>query len=190
MMPSDEKRLTLITRIFIGVMAFCIIMLLWQFYNYDKGMTQAQIDHPAQQHFFFYNTNAGAPLAPVTHRDAHVRQVEFNGVENSPSAGSFTCAVTLKNDGSAKAVNVQVMVRPFRGIPLGDEDVGGPNRGTLSDNDPRAQFGQWVAFPDLAPGESSTQKVTFIMQSGLHAGNNPSPDIQYETAKDAATPAP
>jgi len=175
---SRLRKLIIAFWIFIGC------MLLWQFYEYDQGLTQAEEAHPTQEHFFFYQTNL-APVAPPPqrHDGAYVEQTSFTTRDNTPATGSFTCQVTLKNDGNAKAVGVQVMVRPYRGIRTGDEDMGHTPLGVLSDNDPLAQLGQWVTFPDLAPGESSTQSVVFLSHPDVQPGANPNPDLVFQTDK-------
>ena len=100
-----------------------------------------------------------------------------------PATGSFTCKVTLKNLGHAKAAGVQVSVRPFRGTRTGDEDVGQSPYHTRSDNSALAQFGQWLNLPDLGPGESSTQSVIFLSRPGVEPGSNPSPEITFTSEK-------
>jgi len=163
---------------------FIIIVLLWQFYNYNQGMTQDAVEHPQQQHFFFYHSNdLASPAAPgpAHHTGAFVHQVGFKVMSDTPGQGSFTCAVTLKNDGDAKAVNVQVHVRPFKGIMLGDEDE--TELKPLPDNDPISQLGQWVTFPDIAPGESATQTAVFLNQRVMKPGSNPNPEVIFETEK-------
>jgi hypothetical protein len=162
---------------------FVVMMLFWQFYTYDRHAQQVSIEHPQQeQHFFFLHTNAPTG-GPVVHNDAYVRQISFAARANTPSQGMLTCSVVLRNDGKAKATNVQVMVRPYRGIRLGDDDAGHAKPGYLNDSDPISQLGQWVTFPDLAPGESSTQTAVFVSQQGLTPGDNPGPNIEYQTAK-------
>jgi hypothetical protein len=153
-------------KLIIAFWIFIVIMLLWQFYTYNQGLKQAAIDHPQQEHFYFFQTNAAAPSAPAPAQPSgpDVEQTAYSVEENTPTSVSFTCHVTLKNVGNAKAVNIQVRVRPYRGMRLGDEDVGNSTLKILDENDPLSQFGQWVGFPDLAPGESSTQSVIFLNQ--------------------------
>jgi hypothetical protein len=152
-------------KLIIAFWIFIVIMLLWQFYTYNQGLTQAAIDHPQQEHFWFTNSVA-APAAPTQpHANGpDVEQTGYSVEENTPTSVSFTVHVTLKNVGNAKAVGVQVRVRPYRGMRLGDEDVGNSPLRILPEDDPLSQFGQWVSFPDLAPGESSTQSVIFLNQ--------------------------
>jgi hypothetical protein len=166
------------------IIAFWIFigfMLLWQFYDYDKGLTQEAAAHPKQQQFFFYHTNA-APIGPtvVQHKGAYVEQTRFTVEQNVPGTGSITCHVTATNKGLAKATGVEISVHPYRGTRLGDEDVGRSPLTNLPDSDPRAQLNQWVPFPDLDPGESNTQSVVFISQSGVTPGGNPKPDILFQ----------
>jgi hypothetical protein len=178
---STTRKLIIAFWIFIGC------MLLWQFYTYDQGLTRAEVEHPTQQHFWFTNSAAAAPAAPTKAlaNGAVVQQTGFSVENNAPSAGSFTCHVTLKNVGNAKAVGVQVSVRPYRGITLDDQDVGHarPAAVTLSDSDPISQYGQWVSFPDLAPGESGTQNAVFLSRTDVIPGTNPNPEIQFQTEK-------
>jgi len=175
---SRTRMLIIAFWIFIGV------MLIWQFYTYNQGLTQAAIDHPQQEHFYFFQTNS-APIAPsLAHSNgADVQQVHYSVEEDTPSAGNMTCHVTLKNEGNAKAVGVQIFVRPFRGASNYDEDVGRSDTKPLSDDDPVSQFGQWLTFSDLAPGESSTQSVVFLSRHFVIQGKNPKPQILFQTEK-------
>jgi len=166
-------------------------MLIWQFYTYNEGLKQASIEHPTQEHFWFTNGAPAAPTAPVAPAQAtgaDVQQTAFTIEGNTPSTGSMTCHVTLKNEGGTKAVGIQVKVRPYRGASKFDEDVGRSDPTPLSDDDPISQFGDWVNFPDLAPGESSTQSVVFMARTFMVPGTNPKPEILFQTDKAQATP--
>ena len=171
-----------------AIVAFWVViigMLLWEFYSYNHGLTQEAIEHPPQQHFYFYHSNS-APVAPAppAHNGPAVVQTGFEVASNSPGLGSFTCRVTLKNVGRLKATGVQVNVRPYKGIALGDVDEGGHhNTNNLSDTDPTSLIGQWVTFPDLAPGESATQTAVFIMRREVQPGTNPEPEIIFDSKK-------
>ena len=146
---------------------FIVIMLLWQFYSYNQSLKQQAIDHPTQTQFFFLHTNAPPVAAtPVPKNGPDVQQVRYTVENNAPSDGNFTVHVTLKNVGNAKAVSVQIHIRPYRGMRLGDEDVGNSPLRILPDDDPLSQYGDWLTFPDLAPGESSTQSVIFLDHQG------------------------
>jgi hypothetical protein len=155
-------------KLIIAFWIFVLIMLIWQFYSYNQRVTQDAINHPQQQHFWFTNSLGGpvAPVAPTVQNGADVEQTGYTLEDNVPANGSFTIHVTLKNVGNAKATGVQIHVRPYRGMRLGDEDAGNSVLRILPEDDPLSQFGDWVDFPDLAPGESSTQSVSF-----LHQGN-------------------
>ncbi len=170
---------------------FIIIMLLWQFYTYDQGLTQQAVEHPTQQHFWFTNGASSTAPPPPPHRDgADVEQTSFQVQQNKPNAGSFTFQVTVKNVGNAKAVGVQVDIRPYRGISLGDEDAGHTSSAVLSDSNPISQIGEWVNFPDLAPGESATESAVFLNRGDVRPGTNPTPDILFETEKAAPAQTP
>lgn len=171
------------------ITAFWIViggMLIWQFYTYNQGITQEAIEHPQQKQFFFLppSTKTNTATAPVQHIGPYVEQTVYTVQPDTPT-GSFTCNVTLKNVGMVKAVDVRVAVRPYRGTRMDDEDVG-PNTQTitiLNDNDYRAQVCTWVTFPDLAPGESSTQSTVFLNRTDVKPGPNPRPDIFFEPEK-------
>jgi hypothetical protein len=49
---------------------------------------------------------------------------------------------------------------------LGNEDAGNSPLHILPEDDPLSQYGAWVSFPDLAPGESNTQTVSFLDRAG------------------------
>ena len=155
------------TKAIIAFWVFIIAMLIWQFYDYNKGLDQAAIEHPQQTHFYFIHTN-GPPVAPtpVQINGPDVEQVGYTIENSAPVQGNFTVHVTLKNLGTVKAVGVEIHVRPYRGMRLGDEDGGNSNLRILSDDDPLSQYGDWLSFPDLAPGESSTQSVSFLDHEG------------------------
>ena len=178
--------MTPLRKLIVAFWIFIVIMLLWQFYTYDQGLKEASIDHPQQEHFYFFHTNAASATPTQAHIDGpDVEQTIYTVEENAPSPGSFTCHVTLKNIGNAKAVGIQVAVHPYRGTRTDDEDVGPNTQQTtiLNDNDFRAQMVDWVTFPDLAPGESSTQSVVFLSRDDVKPGPNPKPEILFQAEK-------
>jgi hypothetical protein len=178
--------MTPIRKLIVAFWIFIVIMLLWQFYTYDQGLKEAEIDHPQQEHFYFFHTNAASVAPSQAHIEGpDVEQTLYTVEENAPSLGSFTCHVTLKNIGNAKAVGIQVAVRPYRGTRTDDEDVGPNTQQTtiLNDNDYRAQLTEWVTFPDLAPGESSAQSVIFLSRTDVKPGPNPKPEILFQAEK-------
>jgi hypothetical protein len=158
-------------------------MLVWQSYTYETNLEKVNDAQP--QHFFFDPSRDQKPAAadPNLHA-ADVRQTGYS-VTNNPVSKSFVCHVVLTNKGNARAVGIQVFVRPFRGALVngarnGDGEL--PHR--LSDNDPLAQQGQSVEAPDLAPGESCTVSATFFMsRSDVQPSSNPNPQITFETEK-------
>jgi len=175
------------------IIAFWICIgciLLWQFYTYDQGLDRAG-PAASQQHFYFFHTNGPASaLAKAHHDGADVEQTDFSVDDNTPATGSYTCRVTLKNVGNAQAIGVQVKVRPYRGISNYDEDTGHQNLVAPNDDDPISVFGDYVAFPDLAPGESSTQSVVFLSRPEYKPGKNPNPEILFQSAKASPPPVP
>jgi len=170
-------------------------MLLWQFSSYNQHLDQDAIEHPQQQHFFFYPTNqaSGVTVEPTAVVDGpNVQQERYWTEDKTPTPNNFVAHFILKNVGNAKAVSIQIMIRPYSGTTVGDEDNGHSQTHILSDSDPLSQLGQVVDVPDLAPGEeSAVQNVTFFKQGGAPLGSNPHPAItfQRDQASPAATPA-
>lgn len=166
---------------------FIIVMLIWQFYSYNQQLSTPDPQHPTQEHFFFYQpSHAAAAATPVTHDGPYVVQTGFRVQDSTPTDTSFTCHVTLKNTGKAKATGVQVCVRPYRGALDYDPDSGeskGARPGLQDDSSSRASVSQWVSFPDLAPGESSTQSAVFMKDGASIYGINPQPEITFQPEK-------
>lgn len=161
---------------------FVITMLLWQAYQYNAKIS-APAEHPTPEHFFFYQ-HTGKAAGPVEHDGPFVEQTGFDVLDNTPTDTSFTCRVTLKNTGKAKAINVGMSVSPFKGALAENVDDGGRNDSRkLSEADPLTQIKQWVSFPDLDPGQSVTQSVVFTKVGSSEYGTNPKPQIVYEPEK-------
>ena len=160
-------------------------MLVWQFYSYNHGMNVAQAANPEQGHFYFYPPGTKPPEAtPAPKTDgADVRQVDYQIKDGQPNPSCFMSHVVLKNVGTAKATNVRIWVRPYRGITIGDEDAGWPPTHPLSDNDPLAQIGEWLAFPDLAPGDSSAEDVIFTVHSNVKPGQESRPADHFSNGE-------
>lgn len=159
-------------------------MLLWQAYSFEmKSEKEIEAKGPPK-HFFFdpKMDDAYTPGGPATNAVIHMRaanvQQETYWTTGDREAGSFESHVVLKNRGNARAVAIQVEVRPYRGIPMGED---GRKSYILPESDPLSQFGQWVSAPDLAPDESCTQTVTFVARPGYTPGYNPYPQIMFKT---------
>jgi hypothetical protein len=185
-------------RLIIAFWVFVGIMLIYSFYNYNNSVTEISLDHPKQTQFIFLPKNAVAVApAPAVHEGAFVEQTKYTVKSDEPEPGSFTVYVTLKNEGNARATNVEIHVRPYRGMRVGNEDVGHSELKILDDDDPLAQYGSWISFPSLAPGESSTQSTVFLNHEhatpvvfGVSDTGVPgqgqetlTPEINYETEK-------
>jgi len=171
-------------KIITGFWVFIIGMIIWSFYSYNASLNKQAEDHPKQTQFFFLHTNA-PPVAPaMVHPDkAEVEQTAYRTEGDTPSVGSFTAYVTVKNVGALPATQVQVCVRPYRGASNYDEDVGHSNPNGLSDDDPVSRFSDWLSFPDLAPGESMTRPIVFTARTEIKPGHNPKPQIVFVTDK-------
>jgi hypothetical protein len=189
---GKQGNMTTTRKLIIAFWIFIIGMLVWEFYDYNQGLSQQAKDHPRQTQFFAYPPGSGPAAKPVPVRaaGADVQQTAFTIEEDTPGKGSFTCHITLKNEGQSIAVAVQVKVRPFRGVSNYDEDAGSQRAIVLSDDDPISRIGEFVSFPDLAPNESSTQSVVFLSRSDFKPGKNPSPQILFQTEKPKPRPPP
>jgi len=159
-------------------------MLIRQFMDYNSRLDKETIENAKSQHFFAVPSATPKSSGNDT-QGADVSQISFSIKNDVPGAGSFTAFIVVKNQGNAKAVGVQVLARPYRGILVGgtDQRMSHDPIHRLPENDPLSQFGKWVDFPDLAPGETSTQSVIFVNQPNVSPGNNPNPQITFETAK-------
>ncbi len=174
-----------------------VIILFWVFVTammlkqcHDTNVQRDEAAAKAPQSYFFNQPPAGPKVAPAPppSPDADVEQVGFVVQDDTPSPGSFTCNVTLKNIGQKTATGVAVTVRPFRGARYGNDNVGHAPAGILPDSNPLAQLQASLTFPDLAPGEQSTQSTVFLKQTGVEPGTNPNPEIDYQTAKAPSNP--
>jgi hypothetical protein len=164
-----------------------VVLLGWQFYQYNQELSRPAADgSDSRKHYFFLQTNGGAnPAAPAAPAEAAIiKQRTFDVQKDEPNPSMFTCVVTVKNVGNAKATGIQVEVRPYKDASTGDEDVGGLGSiAPMAPTDPRQQISQWVTFPDLAPGESATEKAVFVAQQNCNPGKNPDPQITFQSEK-------
>jgi len=170
------------TRRFIWAFWICLgVLICWNLYSCNDKIEKTAAAQAKPDHYFFYQpTHTDAVAATAVHESAYVEQTKFTVEDNTPSESAFTCHVTLKNTGQTKATSVEVCVRPFRGTLDGSEDNGPNVNKPLADDSPRAQINQWVAFPDLAPGESSTQSVVFVKDGpSSNYGENPRAEITF-----------
>jgi hypothetical protein len=161
-------------------------MLFLQLNNHNNTLTEEAIHKaPTQQHFYFFHGQAtDTQDAPPKPDGADVEQVNFTYDNGVPNPESITCHVTLKNMGNQKATNVQVVVAPYKGALIGNDEQGDRTRvRNLGDNDPVAQYTQTVDFPDLAPGEVQTRDAVFYARQGYTPGDNVRPQITFQTEK-------
>lgn len=161
---------------------FVLGMLLKQCHDSDTASQQSFQSHPAPAHFFFTPPPKPPAAPPPPSPDGDVQQTSFVVLENNPGPGSFTCQVTVQNKGLSQAREIQVRVRPFFGAHK-DDGGGRVNDTRINGMDTITQIDTWVSFPDLKPGESSTQTTTFTDQPHVHPGFNSQPEIKFETAK-------
>ena len=162
---------------------FIIVMCCWELYSCNNKIAE-EAAKPKQDHFFFYQPTKETASAAAIPAGPRVVQTAFHIDDNTPTDGAFTCHVTLTNTGKAKAIDVQVCVRPYRGGTSGTDDSGPNVSAPIPDDDPRAQINQWVSFPDLDAGESSTQSIVFTKERGaVNFGDNPKAEIVFRPEK-------
>jgi len=170
----------------ISFWVFVAAMLAWQAYTYEINSEKELAAHPKQQHFFFdpaMDPKSDSGPNPNLHA-ANVRQIAYSITYDSTQT-SFVAHSTLKNLGNAKAVAIQIWIRPYRGVSMGGSRGGDVAPHQLSDDDPISQMGQWVSIPDLAPGETYVENVNFVSRPDVKPGANPNPQIVFETEKPA-----
>jgi hypothetical protein len=159
-------------------------VLLKQCADSGRKIAQEAGTAPPRQYFFVAppaTKSLPGPAVPSPNADVH--QVGFTWKDNTPGQGLYTCQVTLRNDGTKPATGVSVHVRPYRGTMYGTNGEGHVGYRLLKDTDILSQYGSWVSFPDLKPGESSTQSAVFLDQPNATPGYNPNPEIDFGTAK-------
>lgn len=124
-------------------------------------------------------TLSSTPPPPIS-PDADVRQIGYSVKGHSPT--QFEAIITLKNVGGGTAAGVQIFVRPFRG---GDNSKNPGMDSTTPEDSPDSQYGEWVSFPDLAPGQEATQPFDFNArpEHGISPGGNDDPKIIWVTKK-------
>lgn len=159
-------------------------MLLKECHDTTETKIEEGHQNPVRQYFFtttpqpVANRPAG-PSAPNPNADVH--QIGFRTEESTPGTGSFTCYVTVRNDGLKTARHVAIRVRPYRGVMYGSDGVGHVGYHRVLDTDILAQYDAWVNFPDLKPGQSAIGSAVFTDHPNVQAGFNPQPEIDFET---------
>ena len=127
-----------------------------------------------------------APLpssTTTTSAGADVRMTHY--IESNAGISLFNVAVTLKNFGQKKATGVQIKIFPYTIGRDMDPNVHGPDEMpvTHGQGDILQTASQDITFPDIAPGDSSTQTVSLPMRSdGDPSDSQPKPEIQFSTA--------
>jgi hypothetical protein len=165
------------------IVAFWVFVLLMgakSFYDYNSHLDHEEAAQ-SEKHYFPPSLMPGAPAAPST--DADVRQIRYTPKENDMTS-QFTAEVVIKNFGQKKATNIQVRIQPYIGTvdnsgQPGPDEILGPNS-----VDPTANVFRWVEFPDLGPGETASQTLTFPMRSDAAPRGHFDPKITFQTAPD------
>ena len=116
---------------------------------------------------------------------ADVRMTHY--IESSAGISTFNVEVTLKNFGRKKATGVQIKIFPYTvGSDTNVEPhVHGPDEMPLThgQGDILQTAFQYITFPDIAPGDSSTQTVSLPNRSDADPSDSqPKPEIQFSNA--------
>ncbi len=157
-------------------------LLLEQCHEATEKAIKEGRDNPPRQYFFTAPPGPAQPAAPAV-KEPDVRQTAFTVKEETPGPGSFTCYVTLRNFGAVHRPRHLDPGPAYRGVRYGAEDIGHLSHRVLAETDPLSQYSASLSFPDLKPGESSTQPVVFLNQANVKPGFNPRPEISFEVAK-------
>jgi len=177
--------------LFILFWLFIGIMLIRSLFENNNRLEKEAEAQPPQGPVFFYPwkktqalPTAVPPQLVIPATGPYVIQERYWVEDNTPTPDYFAAHFILRNVGHAKAVNIQIMVRPYRLVRVGDEDNGHSHPHVLRDDDSISLFGQTVAVSDLAPGqESDVQSITFFKRQGVPFGINPFPDITFSGEK-------
>jgi len=165
------------------IAAFWVFVLLMgakSFYDYNSHLDHEETAQ-AEKHYFPPSLQPASPAPPAS--DADVRQVSYSPKVN-PMTSQFTAEVTIKNFGQKKAINIQVRIQPYVGT-VDSSSQPGPDEILNPNNvDATATIFRWVEFPDLGPGESASQTLTFPMRSDAAPREHFDPKITFQTAPD------
>ena len=166
-----------------AIVIFWVVVLLLcarSFYNYNQTVTHDAVAHP-EQHFF--PPEMLPPPKPVQSPDADVRQVSYV-IKPGSGSGTFNAEITIKNFGLKTATGIQVKVQPYHGTASGRTATGPDEIEMPGAIDPLANNFEYVEFPDLAPDQSLTKTVTFVIRSDAEAKQSFDAHIVFQTAKD------
>ena len=163
------------------IVAFWAVMfLIGAFYVVESVMKPPPPPVP-EKHWFPPPLPGSVPSAASANADVRLAAYVLKPVPNS---STFTVDVTVKNVGQKKATGVQVKVQPYVGTMDTNKAEPGPDE--IPDQpggDPMATVVQWVTFPDLPPGQTSTQTLTFSMRGdATPAQSQPHAQVQFQTA--------
>jgi hypothetical protein len=161
------------------IVAFwAVVILIGLKYLFTAVMTPPPPVVP-EQHWFAPPLSGGAP-APTT--DADVRLTHYVP-KIVPGAASFTAEVTIQNFGGKKATSIEVRIQPYVGN-YDDKKAPGPDEmPNQPGGDPMANVFQWLTFPDLDPGATESQPVTFPMRSDADPAESFIPKVVFQNAK-------
>lgn len=162
--------------------AFVIIMCGKSFYDYNSSLDKQATAQVEQHAFAPPLPGAQPPAAPS--QNADVRQVSYIPTE-TPMSSQFTAMLTIKNFGGKTATNIQVRVQPYITSVDSSKQVGPDEILNPSTTDQMANVFQWVEFPDLAPGQTATQTLTFPLRPDAEPRTRFEPKITFDTVKDA-----
>jgi len=160
---------------------FVIVMCAKSFYDYNNRL-EHQETAQAEQHFFPPGMNPTPAPPPAAQPD--VRMVTWIPRED-PQAAQFTAVLVVKNFGQKKATNIQVRVQPYITSADSSPQTGPDEILNPSTSDTMATYYQWVEFPDLGPGESFTNNLTFPIRPDAEPRGHFDAVIHFDTAKDA-----
>jgi hypothetical protein len=122
-------------------------------------------------------------VPPVPSANADVRLIRYV-MKQPPNTSAFTVDVTVQNVGQKKATAVQVKIQPYVGTMDTNKAQPGPDEiPAQPGGDPMVNSAQWVAFGDLAAGQTATQTLTFPMRGdAAPAESQPNAPVQFQTA--------
>jgi hypothetical protein len=162
------------------ITGFWIVILVLgvkAFYDFNSKVSAT----PAvpEQHWFPPGMPGSEPAAKPNVAD--VRLIHYVP-HVAPGAMSFTADVVVQNFGMKKATGIQVRVQPYVGNTENSKTAPGPDEiPNLSGGDPMVNVFQWVDFPDLAPGATSTQTITLSRRSDADPAQSFKPQVVFQT---------
>jgi hypothetical protein len=160
---------------------FVIVMCAKSFYDYNSRLEHEETAQ--EEKHYFAPGMVPTPAPPPAAAAPDVRMTGWYPHED-PQAAQFTAKLVVKNFGQKKATNIQVRIQPYVTSADSSSQVGPDEVLNPTTVDTMATYYQWIEFPDLGPGESYTNELTFPARPDAQPREHFDAKINFDTPKD------